>query len=310
MKRVTAAIIEKDGQILITQRSREDKLSLKWEFPGGKIEVNETPEECLVREIKEEINIDIQIIGHFMNNIYRYATGEIELLCYFAEITGGELQLNVHEAAEWVAKDRLREFDFAPADIAVVKCLANSLAKRGGDSMIRKVSQNECELICEIINDAAQAYKGIIPTDRWKVPYMDQDELLHEINEGVIFWGYYEDNLLVGVMGIQPKQDVDLIRHAYVRTVKRGQGIGGELLTFIRQQTARPILIGTWADAIWAVAFYKKYGFELESPDGKNMLLQKYWSIPDRQVETSVVLGDQRWFEAHRSALEVERSGD
>ena len=122
MKRFTAGIIEKNGKILITQRTREDKLSLKWEFPGGKIEKGETPEECLVREIKEELNLDIQITGYFMNSNYRYETGEIELICYFAKITGGELRLNVHAAAEWIERDRLREFDFAPADIPIWKC--------------------------------------------------------------------------------------------------------------------------------------------------------------------------------------------
>lgn len=123
MKRVTAAIIEKDGRVLITRRPMGDKLELKWEFPGGKIEPGEMPEQCLVREIKEELNLDIKITGHFMNSNYRYDSGEILLICYRAEITGGDLRLNFHVAAEWVERDKLPEYDFAPADVPVAKML-------------------------------------------------------------------------------------------------------------------------------------------------------------------------------------------
>lgn len=149
-------------------------------------------------------------------------------------------------------------------------------------------------MIYSIINDAAGVYKGVIPADRWKEPYMSKDELRHEMDEGVIFWGYEVDNELAGVMGIQHVQDVTLIRHAYVRTVKRNRGIGGELLSFLRKQTTRPILIGTWADAVWAIRFYEKHGFRLVSPEEKERLLKKYWSVPDRQIETSVVLEERR----------------
>lgn len=159
--------------------------------------------------------------------------------------------------------------------------------------MIRQCTDNEFDIIHAIINDAAGVYKGIIPVDRWKEPYMSKSELRHEMDEGVVFWGYEADNELVGVMGIQHVQDVTLIRHAYVRTVKRNQGIGGELLSFLRRQTTRPILIGTWADADWAIRFYEKYGFGLVSPEEKNRLLRKYWSVPDRQIETSVVLAER-----------------
>lgn len=163
--------------------------------------------------------------------------------------------------------------------------------------MIRQCSNSDFDIIYEIINDAAQSYKGIIPEDRWKEPYMSKDELRHEMDEGVIFWGYEEGVELIGVMGIQQVQDVTLIRHAYVRTARRNQDIGGKLLAFLHEQTARPILIGTWADAVWAIRFYEKHGFRLVSTEEKKRLLKKYWSIPERQVETSVVLADQKWKE-------------
>jgi GNAT superfamily N-acetyltransferase len=124
---------------------------------------------------------------------------------------------------------------------------------------------------------------------------MSIGELQHEIHDGVMFWGYDEGGELVGVMGIQDIQDVTLIRHSYVRTADRGQGIGGKLLTKLRELTDRPLLIGTWADALWAIRFYEKHGFQLVTKKEKDRLLKKYWSIPDRQVETSVVLADIRY---------------
>ena len=165
--------------------------------------------------------------------------------------------------------------------------------------MIRPCEETDFDTIYEIVNDAAQAYKGVIPPDRWHEPYMPREELRHEIDAGVVFWGYEEDGALIGVMGIQPVQDVTLIRHAYVRTARRNQGIGGELLAHLRTLTDRPILIGTWADARWAIRFYKKHGFRLVTPEEKERLLKKYWSIPARQVETSVVLAGPRWSEGH-----------
>ncbi len=158
--------------------------------------------------------------------------------------------------------------------------------------MIRRCDANEFDVIYSIINDAAQAYKGIIPEDCWKEPYMPKDELRHEIDEGVVFWGYEEEGELAGVMGIQHVQDVTLIRHSYVRTAKRNKGIGGKLLSFLLKQTTRPVLIGTWADAVWAIGFYEKHGFRLVSPEEKDRLLKRYWSLPDRQIETSVVLAE------------------
>ncbi len=165
--------------------------------------------------------------------------------------------------------------------------------------MIRQSTDKDFEAIYEIINDAAQAYRGIIPADRWKDPYMPGEELGHEIDAGVIFWVYDEDGTIIGVMGIQEVQDVTLIRHAYVRTVKRNQGIGGRLLASLCKKTEKPLLMGTWADAIWAIRFYEKHGFRLVTPEEKDRLLRKYWSIPEKQVETSVVLADQRWFDSH-----------
>jgi len=158
--------------------------------------------------------------------------------------------------------------------------------------MIRQCNDEDLGAIYNIINDAAMVYKGIIPADRWKEPYMSTDELKHEIADGVVFWGIEDDGELTGVMGIQNVQDVTLIRHAYVRTGKRNRGIGSELLTFLRTLTASPILIGTWADAVWAIRFYEKHGFRPVSHEEKTRLLKKYWSIPDRQVETSVVLAE------------------
>jgi len=162
--------------------------------------------------------------------------------------------------------------------------------------MIRQCDSKDFQTISAIINDAAQAYKGVIPAECWKEPYMPEDDLRHEIADGVVFWGYEEGGELVGVMGTQTVQDVTLIRHAYVRTARRSQGIGGALLSWLRAQTTRPVLIGTWADAVWAIRFYERRGFRTVSPEEKTRLLRKYWSVPDRQIDTSVVLADQKWF--------------
>ena len=163
--------------------------------------------------------------------------------------------------------------------------------------MIRKCDESDFELIYQIINEAAQVYKGIIPADRWKEPYMPRDELKHEVDAHVYFYGYEEDGELLGVMGIQDVLDVTLIRHAYVRTAQQNRGIGGKLLSHLRTLTSRPILLGTWADATWAIRFYEKHGFHLVTPEEKDRLLKKYWSIPDRQIETSVVLAEEDWLE-------------
>jgi len=160
--------------------------------------------------------------------------------------------------------------------------------------MIVTSTKKDLTQIYEIINDAASAYKGIIPADRWHEPYMSETELQGQINDGVKFWCYLENDLMLGVMGIQDKGDVTLIRHAYVRTIARNKGIGGKLLQHLSLLTTKPILIGTWADATWAIEFYKKHGFRLVSFQEKEELLRKYWSIPLRQIETSVVLAQIR----------------
>jgi GNAT superfamily N-acetyltransferase len=163
--------------------------------------------------------------------------------------------------------------------------------------MIRPCETRELELIYEIINDGARAYRGKIPNDRWREPYMSLNELHHEIAQGVAFWGYEENGSLAGVMGVQPVQDVTLIRHAYVRTGGQRQGIGARLLFHLRTLTPGPVLIGTWADALWAIRFYEKHGFRMVRPNQKDELLRRYWSIPERQIETSVVLADAKWWE-------------
>jgi GNAT superfamily N-acetyltransferase len=163
--------------------------------------------------------------------------------------------------------------------------------------MMRRCAEEDFETVYDIINDAASVYRGVIPADRWKDPYMPREELRHEMEDGVVFWGYEEDGEVLGVMGVQDVRDVTLIRHAYVRTRHRREGIGGKLLTFLLGHMSRPVLVGTWAEAVWAVRFYEKHGFRLVSPEEKDRLLKKYWSIPERQVETSVVLADRTWLE-------------
>ena len=153
--------------------------------------------------------------------------------------------------------------------------------------------QSDIDTIFTIINDAALAYKGIIPDDRWHEPYMSAEEIRHAIIDGVVFWGLEVEGGLAGVMGIQDKGDVALIRHAYVLTRARRQGLGEKLLRHLAGQTDKPILVGTWKDASWAIAFYRKNGFHLVSDEDKDRLLRKYWSIPERQIETSVVLANR-----------------
>jgi GNAT superfamily N-acetyltransferase len=171
--------------------------------------------------------------------------------------------------------------------------------------VIKPAGEQDFVTIYEIINDAAMAYQGIIPADRWHEPYMPRGELAEQIADGVQFYGYWDEDRLLGVMGIQDKGEVELIRHAYVRTKERNRGIGGMLLRHLCGKTIKPILIGTWQNAVWAIRFYEKNGFSLVAPEDKEILLQKYWTIPLRQVETSVVLADGAWFDicASRSRM-------
>jgi len=156
--------------------------------------------------------------------------------------------------------------------------------------VIRRCRDADRAAIFDIVNQAAAAYRGIIPADRWHEPYMPRDELDGEIADGVVFWGYERDGRLTGVMGIQRVRDVQLIRHAYVLPAEQGSGVGRELIAYLAERADAPLLVGTWAAATWAIRFYERNGFALVTPQRKDELLRAYWDIPDRQVETSVVL--------------------
>lgn len=156
--------------------------------------------------------------------------------------------------------------------------------------MIRPCDERDFEQIWAIINDGAQAYEGVIPADCWTAPYMSRDKLDAEMEDGIAFWGYEENASLQGVMGIQQVEDVTLIRHAYVRTDSQKRGIGGHLLSHLMKLARNAVLIGTWADAVWAIRFYEKHGFRIVTPEQKDQLLKRYWNVPDRQMEASVVL--------------------
>src|SRR6266699_4617927 len=166
--------------------------------------------------------------------------------------------------------------------------------------MIRKSADNDFIAMLAIINDAARAYRGVIPADRWHEPYVPADELSEEIASGVAFWAAEREGQLAGLMGIQDKGEVALVRHAYVAPNTQKTGVGTALLRHVQSLTDKPILIGTWAAASWAIEFYRRNGFTVVSTTQKNRLLRKYWSIPARQVETSVVLADRRWMESQQ----------
>jgi GNAT superfamily N-acetyltransferase len=157
--------------------------------------------------------------------------------------------------------------------------------------MIRKLQPTEFNSVLHVVNDAAEAYRGVIPPDRWKEPYMSTEELRGEIESGVEFYGWVEGDVLVAVMGIQRFNEVTLIRHAYVLTKRQRRGIGEKLLKHLLSLArTTEVLVGTWKAADWAIRFYEKHGFRLVSKEEKDRLLRKYWNIPERQVETSVVL--------------------
>lgn len=162
--------------------------------------------------------------------------------------------------------------------------------------VIRALDEADFADIHAIINDGAQAYRDVIPPDRWHDPYMSEAHLAGEIDAGVAFTGLAEDGRLVGVIGVQPVDDVTLIRHAYVRTARRRSGIGDRLMAAVLAGLQTPVLVGTWAAATWAVRFYEQHGFRLTDTETKTRLLRRYWTIPERQVETSVVLADARWW--------------
>ncbi len=174
--------------------------------------------------------------------------------------------------------------------------------------MIRQARSDDFEEIYQIINDAARAYKGVIPDDRWHDPYMARTELRHQIDDGVRFFCYSEDDRILGVMGVQDKNEVCLIRHAYVRTDSRNKGIGSKLLKELTNNSTKPMLIGTWKDATWAISFYVKNGFRVVTQQETEFLLRKYWSIPERQVETSVVLCDGKYDKEKQTLLAGGRS--
>ena len=155
---------------------------------------------------------------------------------------------------------------------------------------IRPCRDDERDAILAIVNAAAEAYRGVIPADRWHEPYMPRQELEDEIAAGVEFWGYEDGGALVGVMGIQPVRDVDLIRHAYVLPARQGEGVGSALMERLMLGRTRPVLVGTWVAAEWAILFYRRHGFEPVGPERTAALLREYWTIPERQIATSVVL--------------------
>jgi N-acetylglutamate synthase-like GNAT family acetyltransferase len=169
--------------------------------------------------------------------------------------------------------------------------------------LIWRCGEADLEAIWSIINDGAQVYRGVIPDDCWADPYMSREELRQEIADGVEFWGYDDDDRLVGVMGLQELEDVTLIRHAYVSAGSQNRGIGAELLVHLLKLAKNPVLVGTWADASWAIRFYEKRGFELVGADEKNRLLKEYWTIPERQIEASVVLADAAWRDRRSMSL-------
>ncbi len=161
--------------------------------------------------------------------------------------------------------------------------------------MIRTCTTAELETVLSVINDGACAYEGVIPADCFHAPYMSGEELMQGIAQGIRFYVYQGGEEILGVMGIQDVQDVTLIRHAYVRSSCQGQGIGAALLQHLRQMSTKPMLIGAWADAVWAIRFYERHGFDLVSSSEKNRLLKSYWTVSSRQIATSVVLADEQW---------------
>ncbi len=157
--------------------------------------------------------------------------------------------------------------------------------------MISEYNKTNISKILHVINDASLRYKGIIPDDCWHEPYMSKQELIDEFSDGVCMYGYHHNNILIGVIGTQEVKDVILIRHAYTLTTFQGKGTGSALLEYLlrKNQNSR-LLVGTWRNATWAIRFYEKFGFILHAKDQSTLLLNKYWKLPSKQIENSVVL--------------------
>jgi len=174
---------------------------------------------------------------------------------------------------------------------------------------IRESGKDDFAEILAIINDAARVYRGVIPADRWHEPYMSADELEGEITDGVVFWIAEQNGDIAGVMGIQDKRDVALVRHAYVVPTTQRTGVGTQLLRHVESLVDKPILIGTWAAASWAIEFYRRNGYRLVPSAEKDRLLRTYWSIPPRQIETSIVLANGRWRDQQGDHTKVISAG-
>jgi GNAT superfamily N-acetyltransferase len=168
--------------------------------------------------------------------------------------------------------------------------------------LIRELRESDLVVALAVVNDAARAYRGVIPADRWHEPYMSRDELDQEIADGVVFWVADEDGSVLGVMGMQDRGAVILVRHAYIAPGVQRKGVGTLLLRHIEVHVNKPILIGTWADASWAIEFYQRNGYTLVPTEQKDSLLRRYWAIPARQIHTSVVLADGQWMDTQRAA--------
>jgi N-acetylglutamate synthase-like GNAT family acetyltransferase len=176
-------------------------------------------------------------------------------------------------------------------------------------AVIRQSREGDSAAMLAIINAAAQAYRAVIPADLWQDPYMPPEELEKQVAEGVTFWVAEEDRRLLGIMGIQDKGEVTLVRHAYVAPAVQRTGVGTSLLDHLRGLTSKPVLIGTWAASSWAIDFYRKNGFNVVPSTDYRVLIRRYWSIPARQIETSVVLADGRWKDANRLGVLTARTG-
>lgn len=183
------------------------------------------------------------------------------------------------------------------ASLASFRSASNAILSLCGEvvSGVRLCFEDERRVILGIINLAAQAYRGVIPQDRWHEPYMPLHEFEAEKAAGVAFWGYERDGALIGVMGIQPVHDVELIRHAYVLPGNQRHGVGAGLITHLQAISSKPMLVGTWAAATWAIDFYRRHQFELVGPQAIPKLLRKYWTVPEPQIEASVVLANPRF---------------